>query len=180
MGTASLACYALWALVVMAGISVWQRSRVGVAARVLGENYQAGRYLGLRSGRLFALGLVTSNAAVGLGGGLSAVYNGHASNLLGIGLVVKAFIALLIGDELARCFGVSKRAELRASVLGTLALVLLTIGTQQTLLLLRDTTPLLCAVLRDTDKQIVLAAALAVVLRARTGSHGVDASAIDY
>jgi ABC-type uncharacterized transport system permease subunit len=93
------------------------------------------------------------------------MYYGQASNAQGIGLVLKAFLALLLGDELLRVLKISKRAVPIAAVVGTIIFVFLTQTSEfiQAGLARRMIDPWF----KPTDKQIVVAVVLIGLLWAR-------------
>ena len=161
----SLAIYSGFAGIAFLALLGWQRSLWGRRARLVGENPSASSFFRLSLDREFSLGLILSNALVGFGGGLWALYYGHASNLQGIGLVIKAFVALLLGNEVLQVTGVVKRVAPAAVVVGTFLLVLLSVSTE--MLQVQVTTLIGWNWLRPTDKQIAVSLVLVTLLRAR-------------
>lgn len=104
-GQRSVAPWILYVLVdaaLLILLVAWQYGRVGIRARLLGDKPYSSVYLGFSDVGSYVGCLVLSNSLVGLGGGLWAVYYGQASNLQGIGMVLIAFFALLLGDETLR------------------------------------------------------------------------------
>lgn len=91
-------------------VVIWQVSSLGIKARLLGENPKASLYYNFSINKNFIFGLVISNALVGLGGALYSLHEGMADNSQGIGHILIAFFALLIGDELMRLLKVSRRS----------------------------------------------------------------------
>jgi putative ABC transport system permease protein len=146
-------------------VLIWQKSLLGVKSRLLGENPRSSIFFRLSLDKYFALGLIFSNALVGLGGGLWGMYYGQASNVQGIGLVLKAFLALLLGDELLRILKVSKRAVPLTAALGTFIFVFLAQSSEfiQAGLARRMIDPWF----KPTDKQILIAVVLIGLLWAR-------------
>ncbi len=168
--------YAILSALTLAAIRIWQRSRFGVSSRLVGENPRASLFFGLSINKHFASGLILSNAIVGLGGGLWAVNYGQASNVQGIGLVIKAFLALLLGHQLLLMIRRSKRAEPLTILVGTAVFVLLTLVSQLALIRIGAWSQSPIPWFRDTDKQVILAMILILALRLRdqrTGRKGV-------
>jgi len=99
--------------------SIWVLARflrtdLGLAMRAAGGNAQAGRALGLDTGRMTTLGLVLANGLVALAGALFAQYQGFADVSMGLGMIVTGLACLVLGE------GFLGRLTLRRQILGTL------------------------------------------------------------
>jgi len=164
-GSTPVLIYALWGIVVTLVVCIWQSSQWGIKTRLIGENPGSSLFFKLPISRHFAGALILSNALVGLGGGLWGLYFGHASNMQGIGLVLKAFLALLLGDEMLRLLRVTKRSVPLAAIVGTGLFVLLYQLTEK--LQVYVATRVSEQWLKPNDKQFVVALVLVMLLFAR-------------
>lgn len=117
--------YGIFSISTFGLLFFWQKSPLGIKTRLLGVRPKASKFFGLSLDRYFLLGLIISNAIVGFGGSLWAVYYGQATNIQGIGLVLKAFLALLIGDEILKLVFNSRRSVPISALLGTMIFVFL-------------------------------------------------------
>jgi len=111
---------ALLVCVVFVLFSIWVLARflrtdLGLALRAAGGNPQAGRALGLDTGRMTTLGLVLANGLVALAGALFAQYQGFADVSMGLGMIVTGLACLVLGE------GLLGRRTLRRQIVGTLA-----------------------------------------------------------
>jgi putative tryptophan/tyrosine transport system permease protein len=110
--------YSFYVIIVVFFIYFWQKSKTGIISRLLGETPQASKFYDFSIIKYYGLGLIISNAIIGLGGGLFGIYYGLASNLQGIDMLIKAFLALLIGDSILSFMGF-KRPFFLTIILGT-------------------------------------------------------------
>jgi putative tryptophan/tyrosine transport system permease protein len=104
----SMFIYFIYVVLIFTYIVFWQKSKLGIKSRLLGETPNASKFYNFSIYKYYGLGLVISNAIVGLGGGLYSINVGLASNLMGISVVIKAFFALLIGDSVMRFIKVKR------------------------------------------------------------------------
>jgi putative ABC transport system permease protein len=163
----SLLIYGLISVAAFVVVLAWQRSSVGIRSRIIGENAVASTFYGISLNIYFPMGLILSNAIIGLGGGLWGIYCGYASNTQGIGFLIKAFLALLIGDELLKLIRISKRTIPCAIGVGSFIFVLLSLGSE--VLQLRIAEKVQYLWYKPTDKQFILAAILIGILWFRRG-----------
>jgi putative ABC transport system permease protein len=90
--------FAIVALAVKLAIDLFLRTDLGLALRATGDNDQMVRAYAISSDNMKLLGLVLSNALVGLGGALIAQYGGFADAQMGIGTVVVGLASLILGE----------------------------------------------------------------------------------
>jgi putative tryptophan/tyrosine transport system permease protein len=121
----SILIYSIYSLLIFVFIVYWQKSKFGIKSRLIGENPFSAKYYNYSTDLYFGLGLIISNSIIGLGGGLWVSDFGYASNVQGIGLVIKAFLALLIGQSILELFGY-KRITPLIIIVGTTLYVLIT------------------------------------------------------
>lgn len=112
--SALLVC-ALFVLFSIWVLARFLRTDLGLALRAAGGNPQAGRALGLDTGRMTTLGLVLANGLVALAGALFAQYQGFADVSMGLGMIVTGLACLVLGE------GLLGRRTLRRQIVGTLA-----------------------------------------------------------
>ena len=157
--------YLICGLIILFVCILFLKSPSGIKIRLIGENPSAAHFFQFSLNAHFSKGLIVSNAIVGFGGGLWGCFYGHASNLQGIGLVIKAFLSLLIGDELLRAFKLTNRSVIGAALLGTAVFVVLTQGSEflQAILSAKVDHPWY----RPTDKQVVVSIFLMALIMFR-------------
>lgn len=163
----SMAIYGLFSVSIFVLVAIWQRTSVGIKSRLIGENPTTSVFYKISLDKYYTVGLVLSNAIIGLGGGLYGMYYAHASNAQGIGLVIKAFLALLIGDELLKLLKFTNRTISAAIIAGTFLFVLLSVGSEAFQLELASKVDRLW--FKPTDKQFVVAFVLIAILWFRRG-----------
>ena len=110
----ALLVYALFVLFSIWVLARFLRTDLGLAMRAAGGNAQAGRALGLDTGRMTTLGLVLANGLVALAGALFAQYQGFADVSMGLGMIVTGLACLVLGE------GFLGRRTLRRQIVGTL------------------------------------------------------------
>lgn len=81
-------------------IDLFMKTKLGFLLFAVGDNEQVVTSLGVNKGNIKILGLMVSNALVGLAGGLTAQYNGFADVGMGTGIVVKGLACVIIGISL--------------------------------------------------------------------------------
>lgn len=164
--------YGTYSVATLLVIIYWQRSSWGIKSRLLGEKPLGSNFFRISINKYFTLGLICSNAIVGFGGGLYGMYYGQASNIQGIGLVLKALLALLIGDEILKILKLSKRSVPLVAFVGAFIFVFLTQASEfiQINLASRTFDPWF----KPTDKQIVVAIVLISLLWARKKGRDVS------
>jgi ABC-type uncharacterized transport system, permease component len=80
---------------------VWfLNSEIGLAMRATGANRRMSRAQGIHADRQVIIGMMISNAMVGLAGSLFAQTNGFADATLGTGTIVIGLAAVIIGETL--------------------------------------------------------------------------------
>ncbi len=88
-------------VVVVSAVICWFFSTaVGNAVRATGSNADMARAQGIHTGNMKLLGLVISNALIGLAGGLIAQYQGFSDVQMGAGAIVIGLASLFIGEVL--------------------------------------------------------------------------------
>ena len=98
-------------------LSLFLRTRLGLAIRATGDNADMVRSSSINPVFTTTVGLVVANAFTGLSGCLLAQYNKSASIDIGSGMVTVALASLLIGNVFVRKGGVTLMAV--AAVLGS-------------------------------------------------------------
>lgn len=81
-------------------VALFLRSEVGLAMRATGANPRMARAQGVRTGVQIVVGVMVSNALVGLAGALFAQTNGFADVTSGVGTIVVGLAAVIIGETL--------------------------------------------------------------------------------
>ncbi|NLK95822.1 MAG: ABC transporter permease [Clostridiales bacterium] len=81
-------------------LDLFMKTKLGFLLFAVGDNEQVVTSLGVNKGNIKILGLMVSNAFVGLAGGLTAQYNGFADVGMGTGVVVKGLACVIIGISL--------------------------------------------------------------------------------
>lgn len=85
-------------LVILALLSLFFRTEVGLAMRATGANPQMARAQGISTSFMIYLGMAISNGLVALGGALFAQSQGSADVTMGVGIIVVG-LASVIGGE---------------------------------------------------------------------------------
>ncbi len=95
-----LALFAATAALLVLLMNLFFRTELGLSLRATGDNDGMVRMLGVSSDSMRLLAFTLSNGIVGLGGALVAQYSGFADAQMGIGTIVAALAALIIGEAL--------------------------------------------------------------------------------
>lgn len=99
-------------------IDAFMKTKVGFLLFAVGDNEQVVTSLGVNKNNIKIIGLMLSNALVGLAGGLFAQYNGYADVGMGTGVVVKGLACVIIGTSiLGKLRGVNSTTQ---SIVGTI------------------------------------------------------------
>lgn len=80
----------------------FMHTEVGLALRATGDNPQMMRALGVDTNWMFILGLGLGNALVALSGALFAQFQGFADVNMGLGLIIAALAAVILGETIFR------------------------------------------------------------------------------
>lgn len=126
-GTAvSVALFAAVVLAFMAVFDWFLSTDLGLALMATGDNERMIRAQGVSTDFTKILGLVISNAMVGLAGALMAQYQGYADIGMGIGLIVAGLASVIIGQALipSRHFVVATLAVVVGSIVYRLVIQL--------------------------------------------------------
>jgi len=76
------------------------QTEIGLTIRATGDNPSMIRSVGVNTDYTTIVGLVLSNALVGLSGGLMAQYQGYADIQMGIGMIVVGLASVIIGEAI--------------------------------------------------------------------------------
>lgn len=94
-------------------------TEIGCSIRATGNNREMVSALGINSNKMVLLGLIFSNALVGLSGGLVAQSQKYADINMGTGAIVIGLAAIVIGEVLMKKF-VSFGTKLTSVVIGSI------------------------------------------------------------
>lgn len=97
---APLALFGAVALSCLLLLGWFLRTDLGMAIRATGDNPRMATANGIAINRMKVIGLALSNGLVGACGGLMAQYQGFADITMGIGTLVTAVAALILGESL--------------------------------------------------------------------------------
>lgn len=78
------------------------QTEIGMAMRATGDNSKMIKALGRNPDRYLILGVVISNAMVGLAGAIMAQYQGFADVNMGLGLIIAGLAAVILGETIMR------------------------------------------------------------------------------
>lgn len=98
-------------------------SEFGVVLRGVGQNETAVRYHGRKPGTYKLVGLSIANACAALSGALAAQYQGFSDVNMGVGVLVLALVAVILGHEVFARLGLNlstPKAISRAALLGVI------------------------------------------------------------
>lgn len=109
---ATIELAALIAFIAFAGVMVFLRTELGLILRTNGLNRAVVRSNGGSPERLLLLAVVGGNALVAASGGLLAMQEGFVDVSMGIGTLVAAATAILIGETLVGAHGPTLRGVL--------------------------------------------------------------------
>ncbi|WP_339061107.1 ABC transporter permease [Tepidibacillus marianensis] len=87
-------------ILIKKGIDWFLQTEIGLAIRATGDNPSMIRSVGVNTDYSTIIGLVLSNALVGLAGGMMAQYQGYADIQMGIGMIVVGLASVIIGEAL--------------------------------------------------------------------------------
>ena len=123
---ASVVIFGLLAAVFLLLLDWFLNTDLGLALQATGDNARMIRANGMSTDFTIILGLVMSNALVGLCGALVAQYQGYADISMGIGLIVAGLASVIIGQVLvpSRRFVVATLAVVLGSVVYRLVIQL--------------------------------------------------------
>jgi putative ABC transport system permease protein len=99
-------------------IDLFLHTQIGLAMRATGDNEQMIRTLGVDTDRMTVLGLGISNGLVALSGALVAQDQGFSDIGMGIGMIVSALAAIIIGETLIGTKSVARMTL--AAVIGSI------------------------------------------------------------
>ncbi|GBF11270.1 ABC transporter permease [Tepidibacillus sp. HK-1] len=85
-------------LLLKLAIDWFLRTDIGLAIRATGDNPSMIRSFGVNTHHSIMMGLILSNALVGLAGGMMAQYQGYADVQMGIGMIVIGLASVIIGQ----------------------------------------------------------------------------------
>lgn len=78
------------------------KTEIGMAMRATGDNNKMVKALGRSPDNYIILGVVISNAMVGVSGAIMAQYQGFADINMGLGLIIAGLAAVIIGETIIR------------------------------------------------------------------------------
>lgn len=141
----------LLVVVLLIALYAWFfHTELGQALIATGDNAAMARAFGVSTNRMLLLGLVLSNAIIALAGGILAQYNGYADVNSGIGTIVIALAAIIIGEVV---FGdVSFTVRLVCIIFGSIIYRLLLMGV------------LLIGIFQPNDFKLISAGMIAICL----------------
>lgn len=102
-------------LVVKFLVDWFLRTDLGMAIRATGDNPTMITSFGVHTDRTILIGLIVSNALVGLSGGLIAQYQGYADIQMGVGMIIIGLASVIIGEAVVGSTSMM-RATLAAAV----------------------------------------------------------------
>ena len=83
-------------------IDYYLRSEAGYLLKITGNNRKLVRQLGKNPDGMIMIGLILSNALIGLSGGLMANYQGFADIQMGTAMIVTGLASIIIGDTIMK------------------------------------------------------------------------------
>ena len=98
----------LVAILVVAGLSWFLSTEIGLALRATGNNGQMARAMGVPTRSMTILGLALSNGLVALSGGLYAQAQGSADIGMGVGTIIAGLVSVIIGEAFIGRFTIAK------------------------------------------------------------------------
>ncbi len=118
--TAILVCLAIAVLMKM-GVDFLLSSEFGVALRSVGQSEMGARYHGRNPSHYKLAGLAIANAVAAISGALASQHQGFADVQMGVGSLVLALAAVILGQEICSRLGISvssPKTITRAALLG--------------------------------------------------------------
>lgn len=103
------------------GVDFLLSSEFGVALRSVGQSEEAARYHGRNPSHYKLAGLAIANAVAAIAGALAAQHQGFADVQMGVGILVLALAAVIVGQEVFSRLGIglsAPKAITRAALLG--------------------------------------------------------------
>lgn len=115
----SVLVFTLVVAVILLVVNWFLSTDIGLAMQATGDNEQMIRAQGVSTDAMKILGLVLSNALVGLAGAIMAQYQGYADIGMGIGLIVAGLASVIIGQAVlpSRHYVVATAAVVLGSVI---------------------------------------------------------------
>lgn len=89
-------------LIIKLAIDYYLRSETGYLLKITGNNRKLVKQLGKNPDSFIMVGLILSNALIGLSGGLMANYQGFADIQMGTAMIVTGLASIIIGDTLMK------------------------------------------------------------------------------
>ena len=105
-------------IIIKLGLDYFLRSEQGYLLKVTGNNRKLVKSLGKDPDTYVALGLILSNALIGLAGGLMANYQGFADIGMGTAMIVTGIASIIIGDTLGK--NSSKLRDTSKAIIGAI------------------------------------------------------------
>ncbi|MDR1551495.1 MAG: hypothetical protein LBS14_02360 [Holosporaceae bacterium] len=105
----STACAITVSLVIL--FSYLLNTDFGLGLRAVGQNRQFAASSGVNVNSMIIVGLMGSNALVGLCGSIFSQYQGFCDISQGVGSLVIGLASVIIGEKMLSCFNIRKRAE---------------------------------------------------------------------
>ncbi|TCS82441.1 ABC transporter permease [Tepidibacillus fermentans] len=90
----------IFVIVIKKLIDWFLQTELGLAIRATGDNPSMIRSVGVNTDYSTIIGLVLSNALVGLAGGIMAQYQGYADIQMGVGMIVVGLASVIIGEAI--------------------------------------------------------------------------------
>lgn len=90
--------FLLIVLIIKWGVDWFLHTDLGMAVRATGDNPSMIRSLGVNTDNTIMIGLILSNALVGLAGGMMAQYQGYADAQMGVGMIIIGLASVIIGE----------------------------------------------------------------------------------
>ncbi len=90
--------FLLIVLLIKWGMDWFLHTDLGIAVRATGDNPAMIRSLGVNTDHTIMIGLILSNALVGLAGGMMAQYQGYADAQMGVGMIIIGLASVIIGE----------------------------------------------------------------------------------
>lgn len=105
-------------IIIKLSLDYFLRSEQGYLLKVTGNNRKLVKSLGKDPDTYIALGLILSNALIGLSGGLMANYQGFADIGMGTAMIVTGIASIIIGDTLGK--NSSKLRDTSKAIIGAI------------------------------------------------------------
>lgn len=89
-------------ILIKLAIDYYLRSEAGYLLKITGNNRKLVKQLGKNPDGMIMIGLILSNALIGLSGGLMANYQGFADIQMGTAMIVTGLASIIIGDTIMK------------------------------------------------------------------------------